>query len=547
MSEPKGYLCMVLHAHLPYVRHLEGDGALEEMWFFEALTETYIPLYRMLSNLADCGVKHRLTLSLSPTLVAMFRDPLLIGRYSSHLDRLVDMAHKEVERNSAHPEFEQVALLYLNMFDSTRKVFHEELGADMAGGFARLASRGSVELITCCATHGYLPLMEVCPEAARAQVIVAAEQHRQVFGTAAPGMWLPECGYFPGVDEYVAQAGASYFFLESHGLLNASPAPLRGLYAPLMCPSGVAAFARDIESSQQVWSADTGYPGDPWYREFYWDIGYQLDYNYLKPLIGHLPTRAHTGFKYHRVTGKTHDKKPYVRSAAMERVRTHAENFVFNRERQLEHLSSIVDRRPIVVAPYDAELFGHWWFEGPEFLEQVLRRAASPDCSFSMITASDYLEMYPENQVAFPSMSSWGYGGYSEVWLSQENDWIYMHLHSMAWRMSELARRYPAPQPRIVARALAQAARELMLAQSSDWAFIMKSGTCTEYALERTFAHISRFNTIYDALTLGQLNEEELSGIEAADNLFPELDYGVYSGSPVPEELSAMADFITPA
>ncbi len=547
MAEPKGYLCIVLHAHLPYVRHPEGKGALEEMWLYEAMTETYIPLYMMLKRLADAEVPHRITVSLSPTLVSMFRDQLLMDRYRQHLDGLTELADREVQRTASLDDMNAVAHMYRDMFREVRDVFTGELGGDITKGFASLASRGTVELITCAATHGYLPLMQVCPEAARAQVLVAAAEHRRVFGSPPKGMWLPECGYYPHVDEFLAEAGARYFFVESHGVLNACPAPMRGLYAPITCPSGVAAFARDVESSQQVWSADHGYPGDPVYREFYWDIGFELDEDYLSPVLGKLPARAHTGFKYHRITGKTNHKEIYCPSAARDRALVHAGNFVFNRGRQIEHLAGFMDRRPMVVAPYDAELFGHWWFEGIVFLEHVLRLAAEPGSGFATVTASDYLGQYPVSQEAVPSMSSWGYGGYSEVWLSQENDWIYRHLHSMASRMSELARRFPPPQPPLVARALAQAARELMLAQSSDWAFIMKAGTCVDYAVQRTASHVLRFDSLYQALVRGEISEGLVRKLEEADNLFPQLDYTVYSGVLNPEALSATADRITPA
>ena len=547
MTQSKGYLCIVLHAHLPYVRHPEGDGALEEMWLYEAITETYIPLYLMLRRLADAGIRHRITISLSPTLVAMLRDRLLMDRYARHLDGLIELADKEIERTSSHPGLSPVAHMYRDMFVNTRRVFREELGGDVPGGFACLQRRGGLELITCGATHGYLPLMQVCPQAARAQILVARDEHERVFGSPPKGMWLPECGYYPGADEFLAEAGAGYFFVESHGLLNSCPAPIRSLYAPVVCPSGVAAFARDLESSQQVWSADHGYPGDPVYREFYWDIGFELDRDYLSPVLGHLPSRAHTGFKYHRITGKTEHKEVYCPSAAAQRAQVHAANFVFNRGKQIEHLSGLMDRPPIVVAPYDAELFGHWWFEGPAFLEHVLTLAASPDSGFVTVTASDYLELHRTNQSATPSTSSWGYGGYSEVWLSQENDWIYRHLHSMAWRMSELAERFSPPQPALVERALAQAARELMLAQSSDWAFIIKTGTCTEYATQRTATHIHRFDSLYHALVTGNVTNELVSGLEEVDNLFPHLDYRVYSDIINPEALSATADLITPA
>jgi len=378
-----------------------------------------------------------------------------------------------------------------------------------------------------------LPLMEVCPSAARAQIIAAANYYRSVFGTTPKGMWLPECGYYPGVDAYLREAGVRYFFTDAHGIENASPRPRYGVYAPIYCPSGVAAFGRDMESSKQVWSAHEGYPGDFDYREFYRDIAYDLDWDYIRPFMGGCPARTHTGIKYYRVTGRTEHKQPYVREWAVNKAATHAGNFVFNRERQIEHLASVMDTKPIVVAPYDAELLGHWWFEGPEFLEFVIRKIAYDQNIIKLITPVDYLDERARAQVSVPSMSSWGYMGYSEVWLADCNHWIYPHLHMMARRMSELAHDYAMPQPDLIRRALNQAARELMLAQSSDWAFIMKAGTCVDYAVGRTKSHISRFNRLYNDIRSSDVDHEWVADLESIDNIFPDMDYMIYSASPM--------------
>lgn len=544
MSEPRGYAAIVLHAHLPYVRHPEGDAYLEEKWFYEALTESYIPLYMMLAQLAAEEVPYRITVSLSPTLVSMCRDPLLQSRFSQFIDGLCELAERETLRTRWQPQFHETARMYSDRFKQVRSAYHDTLRSDITRGFAELADGGRIELITTAATHGYLPLMEVCPSAARAQILTAVRYHRKVFGTTPKGMWLPECGYYPGIDTYLREAGVRYFFTDAHGIENASPRPRYGVFAPIYCPSGVAAFGRDMESSKQVWSAHEGYPGDSDYREFYRDIAYDLDWEYIRPLMGDCPVRTHTGIKYYRVTGRTEHKQPYVREWAMGKAAAHAGNFMFNRERQIEHLASAMDRKPIVVAPYDAELFGHWWFEGPEFLEFVIRKIAYDQDTIKLVTPTDYLDEYPRAQVAAPSMSSWGYMGYNEVWLADCNHWIYPHLHMMARRMSELAESYAPPQPDPVRRALNQAARELMLAQSSDWAFIMKAGTCVDYAVARTHDHISRFDRLYSDIRSSNLDHEWVSRLECTDNIFPDIDYTVYSASPM---ASAIREMHTPA
>ncbi|MGI5862574.1 MAG: glycoside hydrolase family 57 protein [Myxococcales bacterium] len=524
----QGYLSFVLHAHLPFVRHPEHEEFLEEDWLYEAITETYLPLLDVFDRLANDNVPFRMTMSLTPPLVSMLRDELLVHRYSRRLDKLCELADKEVHRTAKDAAFSPLAHFYRDRFYNARQAFHDRYHRDLVGAFRRLQDHGVLDILTCGATHGFLPLMQAFPEAVRAQITVAAAHYRQNFGRDPLGIWLPECGYYPGLERFLAAEGIRYFFVDSHGILDATPRPRYGVYAPLYTPTGTAAFGRDPESSQQVWSAEHGYPGDYWYREFYRDIGYDLDFDYVKPYVQPTGARKNTGIKYYRITGRTPHKEPYDRRVAMERAAEHAGNFMFNRERQVEYLASAMPgRKPIVIAPYDAELFGHWWFEGPDFIEYFIRKSAYDQKIYRLASPADFLRENPENQLATPPMCSWGAGGYSDVWLDGSNDWIYRHLHKATERMIALSRDYPDDDS-LRRRALNQAARELLLAQSSDWAFIMKTGTMVEYAIRRTKEHVLRFNKLHDQIRSNSIDERWLGYVENRDNIFPELDYRVY-------------------
>ena len=523
----KGYLALVLHTHLPFVRHPEHDRFLEEDWLYEAITETYIPLINVFDGLVRDNVDFRLTMSLTPTLIAMLTDPLLQHRYVRHINRLIELAEQEVERTKNSPEFNPIAHLYREMFVNAREVFETKYGRNLVSAFRKFQDLGKIELVTCAATHGFLPLM-VNRKAVQAQIRVAVEQHRKHLGRDPRGIWLPECGYAEGLDQILRDEGIAYFFTDAHGIVYAEPRPKYGVYAPIVCPSGTAAFGRDIESSKQVWSSIEGYPGDNNYRDFYRDVGFDLDYDYIKPYLHGDGVRVNLGIKYHKITGKTDHKDPYIRQWALDRAAEHAGNFMFNREKQVEWLAGQLDRKPVIVAPYDAELFGHWWFEGPDWLNYLIRKIAFDQQTFRLITPSEYLAEYPKSQPAQPCPSSWGYKGHAEVWLNNSNDWIYRHLHKAADRMTELARSYPEAQG-LVRRGLNQAARELLLAQSSDWAFIMKTGSHVEYAVKRTQDHIHRFTRLFDDIRGNHIDEAWLSDIEYQDNLFPEIDYRVYA------------------
>jgi 1,4-alpha-glucan branching enzyme len=525
----RGYLALVLHAHLPFVRHPEHEHFLEENWFFEAMTETYVPLVEVFEGLLRDGIDFRLTLSLSPPLAAMMRDPLLLARYARQLDRLVELGHREVERTRGDGAFHPLAQMYRDRFTRIRDTFRRYEG-NLVRAFRGIEEAGGLELITCNATHMFLPLADRNWAVCHAQIELAAREHERHFGRRPSGMWLAECGYMRGVDELLRASGIQYFFVDTHGVLFADRRPVYGVYAPVYCPTGVAAFGRDVESSKQVWSAQEGYPGDGAYRDFYRDVGYDADLEYIRPYIHPDGLRHYTGFKYYRITDRQaplHQKAPYDPHAAWERAAQHAGHFLSCRERQIEFLASRMDRPPVVVAPYDAELFGHWWFEGPMFLDFLFRKMQYDQDVVAPITPPEYLARYPTNQVATPCTSSWGYKGYAEVWLNGTNDWVYRHLHKMGERMVELAHRHPSATD-LRRRILNQAARELLLAQASDWPFIMKMGTTTPYAVNRICDHVNRFNALYDAATTGAINEPWLKSVEEQDNLFPDLDYRIY-------------------
>lgn len=524
----KGYLSIVLHAHLPYVRHPEHEEFLEEQWFFEGMSETYIPLLETFEGLAHDGIDFRITMSLTPPLMSMMTDGLLQERYARHLGKSIELADKEMWRTRHEPHFRRTVEMYHHKLNRARYIFEERWGRNLVAGFRHFMERGNLEIITCGATHGFLPLLRVSHEAVRAQISVACETHERHLGVRPRGIWLPECGYFPGLDGILWDHGIRFFFVDTHGILHADSRPRYGVYTPIYTPSGVAAFGRDYESSKQVWSAKEGYPGDLSYRDFYRDIGFDLDFEYIKPYIHRDGIRTMTGFKYYRITGPTEHKEPYDPQWARETAAAHAGNFVFNRQRQCDYLQGVMGRPPIIVAPYDAELYGHWWYEGVDWLNFVMRKACCDQQDVKLATPWEYLHHHPKNQLATPSESSWGNKGYAEVWCNGTNDWIYRHLHEAAYCMTEYARAYPNPDDNL-RRALNQMARELLLAQSSDWAFIMNSGTMVEYAVKRTKEHLWRFNKLYEDIRNMRLDMSFVGELEWKDNIFPNIDYRTYS------------------
>ena len=524
-----GYFSLVLHAHLPFVRHPEDPTVMEERWLQEAIVGTYLPLLQMFEGLASDNIPFRCTVSLSAPLITMLTDDLLKVRAAEHMDSLIELGEKEIDRTKYEPHYQRLAYMYRDRFASLRHTWRCHDG-NLVRAFRALQDAGYVEVITSTATHPFFPLMDRNWAAMRAQVQTAAQLYENHFGRKSLGMWLGECGYIPGADELLREAAVRYFFVDSHSILYADRRPAFGVYAPIYCSTGVAAFGRDTESSEQVWSAKHGYPGDPQYRDFYRDIGFDLPLDYIGPYIHPEGHRMYTGFKYQAIThDKLHDKWVYDPDAARGRAGLHASHFRGNMEKQVQRLRGGMDRPPIIVSPYDAELYGHWWYEGPIFLSDLFRQLHFDQSVIEPLTPGDYLARHPTNQRATPAASSWGLKGYNEQWLNETNAWTYRHVHSAGERMVELARQHQGDSRPVVVRALKQAARELMLAQSSDWTFIMSTGTTVPYATRRFNEHVVRFNRLAREVTGGAIDEAALTELEATDNIFPDVDYRLYA------------------
>ncbi|MGO8697946.1 MAG: glycoside hydrolase family 57 protein [Limisphaerales bacterium] len=519
----QGHFALILHAHLPFVRHPEHEKFLEENWLFEAITETYVPLIQLLEGWQADGMKPLLTISISPPLCAMLLDPVLQDRYVRHLDGLIRLAESEIHRTHWDAAYRSLAWMYHHRFTTIRETYFD-CGRNLVGALRRFQEDGLIEIATCAATHALLPLLADDPPSLRAQIFVARDYHRACFGRDPRGIWLPECAFVEGIEKVLQEANIRWFITEAHGVLYAHPRPRYGVFAPLFTPNGVAAFGRDIESARQVWSAQHGYPGDPRYRDFYRDIGFDLDFDYVKPFLPAPEVRGFTGIKYHRITGDNAEKQIYDRDLALRAADEHAGHFLQARVEQLSKLGAILDRPPLVLSPYDAELFGHWWYEGPEFLNYFVRKACYDQKAFTLITPTEYLRRYPTQQVAMPAASSWGEEGFWRVWLNETNEWIYPHLRMAQTRMTELAEQFSGVTG-LQERALKQAARELLLAQSSDWPFILRTGTSPDYATRRVKEHLARFLHLYEQLRAKTIDEPWLSQVEQMDNIFPGVNY----------------------
>ncbi|MCQ2062110.1 MAG: DUF1957 domain-containing protein [Fibrobacter sp.] len=529
MSAP-GKIHLLLHAHLPFVREPEYDRFLEENWFFEAMAETYLPLAQTLFRLEEKGVPGTLNLSVSSSLLAMLSDELLLKKFTEHLHR--QMALLEKEKNALKNDAQRIEVVDFyyrrqrSLIDSWENVYKCEI----IPALKKLEDCGKLTLLTCVGTHPFLPAYQSDVPSIRLQLGVTVKAFERAFGRKPKGLWLPECGYFEGLDSILAEFGFEYFFLETHGVLLAKPAPRYGVFAPIKTPAGLYCMGREQSSSMEVWSRKTGYPGHPEYREFFKDICQERSPEYLGDYFVAGSTPIETGFKYYRITG-SENKQVYRPWNAMRLVEDHARLFVSNREATVsELLPNMEGNKVSILCPYDAELFGHWWFEGPLFIEKMFERAASSRV-VEMASLESTMHSSPDKSVHSPVFSSWGEGGFGEVWMNDEVSWAYPMFFRMRKMMDDLRAHVKkgarSADNQLQKRYLAQIAREIVLFQASDWAFMIHNKSAADYAKSRQNEHYKNVCALYAAATASLImarkknDESLLLRLEQKNNIFP--------------------------
>ena len=532
----KGTWALVLHQHLPFVRHPEYAVSLEEQWFFEAVVSVYTQLLDMFWRLERDKIDFRVTLSLTPPLLSMMQDPLLKVRAARHIDECIRLAEREVGNAGGRP-WQATAQQTLDRFWAAKRVF-ETYDGDLTQGYRAFQDLGKIEVITCPATHMILPLFKHFPEMVRAQIQTACKQYRRTFGRSPRGLWLAENAWTPGLDEFLAAEGIRWFLLNDLAVLEGDTRPFYGTAGPVITPAGVAAFGIDTDTRAKIWSREGGYPGHVDYKEWYRDLGYDADESYLPAYWKTANVRRNTGIKYYRITDKNLDssqKAYYDPARAYETVHQHAGQFVFERGAQANYfLGRDGGHHPCVVSAYDAELYGHWWQEGPDFLESVFRKMAFDQTEVRPVTPGEYLAEQPTHQRMVPGAGSWGKGHYFQTWVDdrshQPNTWVFRHLFRLCGRMADAATRFKDTTDPVLTRALDQAARSLFLAGASDWGFLISTGQAIRYSEVQILTHIDRAKELLRQVETGEVREEYLALLESVDCIFPwgDMDFRVF-------------------
>lgn len=560
MSKPTGYFAIVLHTHIPYVLS-HGRWPHGTDWLCEAVVESYIPLLKVFHRLAQKGIKPNVTFSITPITCEQLRDPFFPSELRDYIQNKVERS-REAEKEWQRQGDEYLASLcakWREFYLSSLQTFEEEFRGDLVAQLKRLQDEGQIEIMTSAATHGYLPLL-LLDESVQTQIRLGVDAYRYHFQRQPKGIWLPECAYRPryewqaplidykyfrkGIDEFLSEEGLKYFIVDSHLLKGGKVVGVyldrfsalrelwerlekrerpeeeeKHLYLPYLVDSSgegkapVAVFTRDPETGVQVWSGQVGYPGDGYYLEFH---------------KKHFPG----GFRLWRVTHSQADlalKEPYIPHKAEERVEEHSRHFLSLIKEVLTRFEKETGKKGIITAPYDTELFGHWWYEGPRFLERVIE-GIKEDGEIELITCGDYLERFPPDTIVSLPEGSWGEGGFHWIWLNEWTEWTWRHIYSAEQEMRELARMVDAEDQR-QREIFLQAGRELLLLQSSDWQFLISTWTARDYAELRVAEHYNSFRRLAQMLRDLSAGKEVdpsawrfLEYCKERDRIFPYLD-----------------------
>lgn len=518
--DKKGIILFVLHSHLPLLYYPEYRESLEERWLYEAVRESYIPLLLVFEEIYTKYRYVGITISFSGSLLTMLTNDFFKERIHRHLKKTVELGEKEIQRTKNTLFYKNAEFLY-NRFSTILKKF-EDLNGDILKAYRDLAQKGAIQIITSNLTHCISPFYFVDQASLKlleVQFYKAVSNFVDYFGFQPEGIWLPECAYLPQLDKILKKYNIKYTFLEGHGIIFSRDVCKYGTFMPYITRDGLIVFGRDFESSKQVWSAKEGYPGDFWYREFYKDIGYDLDYEYIKEYIHESGVRVDTGYKYYRITGvdvPLSSKEIYDPDFAMKKSFEHAANFIFNRERQSEYwYDNLKTGLPLsIVAMYDTELFGHWWFEGPTFLKNILQLLhEEPRYLVGVLTVSDYLKILENNNFKFeviePNSSTWGWKGYFEYWLNGSVDYMYRHIHVNTRSFFDMIyrKREQIENNEKYRNIVEIGITELLQAQCSDWPFIVFTGQVSQYGHTRFKEHILNIMKINRALA----NDQEIN------------------------------------
>jgi 1,4-alpha-glucan branching enzyme len=522
-------ISLVLEAHVPFVRDYRKEDDLmetsEESRFFETISQTLLPLLEVMDRLENDHIPFRIGLVISPILCSMLCDEHLQKKYLFYTDKQIEFGKQEIERTVDQSEINRLAVYYYDLFVERRIAYTERHKKNILKAFDYYRRKGKLEILASNATHSYMPFISQNPESIQAQMEIPVAGYRKNFGNCPQGFWLPELGWTPSIESFMRAYNFTYTIVDSHSLLYGKPVPQKGTFFPVKTSSGIFVIARDFYAIREMEKISN----DEVFLDNNRDAGQELPQEVVSQFLSAEGERRRTGYKYWtRVANFRHEDTIYNPQAAADKITEYARHFLENTVSRLEEAGKYMEETPLSLYAQTADSFGRFWHEGPRFIETLFRLAGGYR-GLQFLTPSEYIfkQQLSSLQVVTPEISSWGTNGYAEAWLDTSNDWIYRHLVRSMERMIELAERFP-DDTGLKERALNQAAREILLAQSCDWSGLLHKQDSTEFARAKAENSLRNFTTIYEALGSNYISTEWLTTLERKHNLFPGINYRVF-------------------
>jgi 1,4-alpha-glucan branching enzyme len=515
---------------------------MEEARFFESLSETYLPLLDMMERLDQDRIPFRLGISVSPILCHHLEDTGLLERYVEYLDRQIEFGRAETQRHRNNRPLRELAQYYCGIFRQRRSSFTVRYGGNILKALDAFQHKGKIEILAASATHAFLPFYAAYPEAVQAQIEVALSTHRRRFGKFPQGFFLSDLGWTGELEKFLRSYNLGYTIVEAHGLVHGAPPAEKGSFYPLRTPRGVFVLGREYYAGTDLREISRGTV----YRDNLGDSGFELPADMISGFLGQGGARLPTGYKYRTRgalggalltgtyvfdtdgdrAGSPREEELYDPAAAAAQAAKDAGLFLGRRLSLLEAAGALMNEAPLSLCVFKAGDLGRSWHEGFGFLENVFRQGID-DVQF--MTPAEYLYKQDSGgfQISRPEYSSRGINGYGETWLDVSNDWMYRHVFRALERMIELAERFPDDSG-LKERALNQAAREILLAQSSDWPGMLYRQESSGLARSGIEDALRNFTTIYEALGSNYISTEWLTNLERRHSIFPHINYRIF-------------------
>lgn len=558
-----GSYVLILHTHLPWVIH-HGTSPHGVDWLNEAVAECYIPLLNVFNELLTEGILPKVSIDISPVLCEQLEHPDFPKIFEDYCLKKIELAKRDEKDFTSwgyHPHHIYLTKFWQQWYSERLEDFKYKYSSSIVKALKSLQDLGAIEIFTCAATHGYLPLLGD-DRSVECQIRLAVDNYKKHFGREPKGIWLPECAYRPsyvwktfipvnpyhqeklrpGLEQILAKYGLKYFVTDQN-LFERSvpigrfldlekekieifdgPYSVHFDYNPLRLVHVASServeygtsiiFTRHQMMSMQVWSGDIGYPAEPDYLDFH---------------KRHLDSML----RYWRVTDKKADmlyKTLYYPEWTIKKIDLQANHFIHHLENTLNWYYNKTGYQGTLCTPFDTELFGHWWFEGPEFVRAVIKGLNFSPWVKMATCSEEIFRVNPDIIVKLPE-GSWGVNNNHDVWSNPDTYWTWEAIYNDEKRFGDIIQHIQLDNVNdLLIRILKQSLRELLLLQASDWQFLIYTQSARDYAEQRFFFHHSDFNRLLDfaqkILSGEELSTEEINFIEECEkrnSLFPEL------------------------